>query len=340
MGCAYDPIFLSHDLPTHPENAGRLRAILSTLQERGLQERLLSIPVRPARESWITRVHDPAYLVWLREASRPPVRHVDQDNYIGPGSYQAAVAAVGATVECVRAVLEGVSRSALALVRPPGHHALPEQMMGFCLLNNVACAAAYAMEEMGLERVLILDYDAHHGNGTQQAFWEDPQVLYVSIHQRPLFPGSGSAAERGSGPGLGYTVNLPLPPGSGDESYSFLTDAIIDPLARSFRPQLVLVSAGYDAHWREPLANLRADVSGFDRLTTRILALAEEHCEGHLVLVLEGGYDEQVLGTCVANAAEILLGTPGNCLDPIGPAPLPAADDLRHLESLRHGLLG
>jgi acetoin utilization deacetylase AcuC-like enzyme len=337
---AYDPVFLGHDLPTHPENAGRLRAVMAALGERGVLDRLVLLPVEPAPMRWITRIHDPAYLTWLHEASRPPVRRIDQDNYIGPGSYLAAVSAVGAAVECVRAVLDGRAQRALALVRPPGHHALPEQAMGFCLLNSAACAAAYALEEAGLERVLILDYDVHHGNGTQQAFWHDPRVLYVSLHQRPLFPGSGSAAERGEGPGLGYTVNLPLPPGAGDGSFSYLLAEVIEPLVGSYRPQLVLLSAGYDAHWRDPLANLRATLPGLDHLVQRALALADQHCQGRLVAVLEGGYDLEVLGAGVANLAEVLLGTPERCQDPVGASPLPAADELEHLEALKRGFLG
>jgi len=310
----------------------------SHLLESGLASRLLSVPVPEAERRWLTRVHDSAYLDWLQSASTPPTRHIDQDTYIGPGSYRAAVHAVGAAISCAAAILGGQARSGIALVRPPGHHARRNQAMGFCLLNSVACAAAYALEEGGLQRILILDFDVHHGNGTQEAFWTDPRVLYISLHQFPLFPGSGLASERGDGAGAGYTVNLPLPPHSGDRSLAFLMDTIIEPLADAFRPELVLLSAGYDAHWRDPLANLAVTVSGFDDLAARALALAERHCGGRLLAVLEGGYDPQVLSFCIGNLAEILLGTPGNCTDPFGPPPMEPIEDSAHLERLRRAL--
>jgi len=235
----------------------------------------------------------------------------------------------------VRAVLDGRAGSAMALVRPPGHHARRAQPFGFCLLNNIACAASYALEEKDLDRLMILDFDAHHGNGTQEAFLEDPRVLYVSLHQRPLFPGTGSQDERGRGPGEGLTVNIPLPPGSGDESYRLSMEQLVLPLACRHQPQVILVSAGYDAHWREPLANLRATIRGFDRIAQDTKTLADEICRGRLIFVLEGGYDHEVLATSIKNLAHILLGSPEDCEDPIGPSPLPPTDDLDFIRGLR-----
>ena len=334
-----DDVFLEHDMPTHPERADRLRAVHARLTAGGLLQRMQSVPPTPAPRAWLTRVHDPAYLDWLEEQRPQRPHYVERDTYLGPSSYRVARLAVGGTVLATEAVLSGRARSGLALVRPPGHHALRDQPMGFCLLNNVACAAAYALEEGGLSRVLIFDFDAHHGNGTQEAFWEDPRVLYVSIHQRPLFPGSGAATERGAGAGTGYTVNLPLPPGSGDSSLDYLVSSVVGPLADSFRPELVMLSAGYDAHWRDPLTGLSVSLSGFTALAESAVAIATRHCRGRLLAALEGGYDHEALAVGVANLAEVLLGTPDRCIDPVGPPPTAALDDLDRLERLREMVL-
>ncbi len=337
--CAYDDLFLEHDLPTHPERADRLRAVHAYLAENGILDRMRSLPAPAAPDEWLVRIHDPAYLTWLQEHAVAPTRYVERDTYMGPASYQAAVHAVGAAVACTRAVLDGSADRGLALVRPPGHHARRDGPMGFCLLNNAACAAADALAA-GLERVLILDFDGHHGNGTQDAFWTDPRVLYVSIHQSPLFPGTGSPLERGSGPGEGYTINLPLPTRSGDRSYAYLTDEVIVPTADGFRPDLVLLSAGYDSHWRDPLTSLSASLDGLTAIAARSVEVAERHCHGRVVAVLEGGYDLEALSIGVGNLSEVLLGTPERCVDPLGPAPATASDDLSYLARLRELVLG
>jgi len=337
---AYDDVFLRHDFPGHPESPARLRAITRELARAGLDDRLIPLPFTPASDQQLARVHDRRYLAWLASTANGPAGYVTPDTYIAPGSHAAATSAAGATIECLRAVLDGRAEPALALVRPPGHHARPAQPMGFCLLNNIACAASEAIEVAGLERVLIFDFDIHHGNGTQEAFYDDPRVYYVSIHQRPpLFPGSGTVEERGRGAGYGYTANVPLPPGAGDASYQACLEQIVVPLAESYRPQAILVSAGYDCHWREEvyLADMRLSLGGgFDSVTQRLVELANRLCQGRIVFVLEGGYDLEVLSAGVANLARILLGAPEECDDPFGPSPRPSQDDLDYIRSLRH----
>ncbi len=320
-------------MPTHPECADRLRAVHARLAETGTLDRMRSVTAPAAPDEWITPIHDPAYLTWLQAHAVAPTRYVEPDTYMGPASYRAARQAVGAAVACTRAVLDGSARRGLAPVRPPGHHALRDRPMGFCLLNGIACAAADALAA-GLERVLILDFDAHHGNGTQEAFWADRRVLYVSIHQSPLFPDTGSIREQGGDQGTGYTINLPLPPCSGDQSYQYLMDRVIVPAADSFRPELVLLSAGYDSHWRDPLTSLSASLQGLTTVAAQAVALADRHCGGRVVAVLEGGYDLEALALCVGNLAEVLLDTPERCVDPLGPPPAAEAFDSRYLDGL------
>jgi len=235
------------------------------------------------------------------------------------------VRAAGGVLAAAEAVRDGRDRTALCLVRPPGHHASPERGMGFCLFNNVAIAARYAIEKHGLERVMIVDYDVHHGNGTQDCFYDDGQVLFCSTHAWPLYPGTGAIQEVGVESGYGLTLNLPLPHGTGDAGFQRCYEEVIVPAIQSFKPQLLLVSAGYDAHWADPLGPLALSVAGFARLTQRLVTLAEQLCGGRIVLVLEGGYDLQALSAGVLAALHVLLGRdPGH--DPLGPANLREPD--------------
>ncbi|RPI92357.1 MAG: histone deacetylase, partial [Chloroflexi bacterium] len=205
-------------------------------------------------------------------------------------------------------VLRREADNALALIRPPGHHATPSAGMGFCLLNNVAIAARYAQREHDVERVLIVDYDVHHGNGTQDVFYDDPTVLYISTHQSPLYPGTGAISETGAGKGVGYNINIPLPPGVGDAGYGRVWEEVVIPVIRRFMPQLILVSAGFDAHWADPLANMGLSLTGYDQLARSLIALAGELCAGRIVFVAEGGYNLDVLGNGWANVTRALLG--------------------------------
>jgi len=320
-GCVYDPIFLEHDLPGHPENSRRLLAIMQALEESALLPALTQVPAQPVDIGLLQRVHTPLYRQYVERMAERGGGFLDADTYVAPRSYEAALMAAGGLVEAVRAVLEGRLDNAFALVRPPGHHARPAHGMGFCLFNNVAIAAVYALEQAGLQRVLIVDFDVHHGNGTQEAFYEDDRVLYFSTHQYPFYPGTGHWQEIGEGRGQGYTVNVPLPYGVGDEGFRYIFVELLFPLARRFRPQLILVSAGYDAHWRDPLAGLSLSLKGYAQIAELLRMMAEELCGGRLVFTLEGGYDLDVLAYGAANTFRVLMGVPAEeCPDPFGPA--------------------
>lgn len=247
----------------------------------------------------VTRVHDPAYLALLERLIKAGDGSLDPDTVVRPDSLAVSRLAAGAVVAATDAALDGHIRRAFCLVRPPGHHATPSRGMGFCLLNEIAIAAAHAVAR-GIERVLIVDWDVHHGNGTQDAFYATDRVLYCSIHQSPLYPGTGDSNEIGIGRGEGFTLNVPVPPGTGDDAYTRLFDTVILPRARHFQPQLVLVSAGFDAHVADPLANNRVTEQGFVDLTERVMALAEEQADGRLVAILEGGYHPEALARSVA----------------------------------------
>jgi acetoin utilization deacetylase AcuC-like enzyme len=309
-GLVRSPIFHRHPTgPGHPERPARLEAIERRLEESGLLARLTPVEPRPAEERWLEAVHDPAYLRRVERACGSGERLLDSpDTGIGSESYAVALLAVGGALALVDAVLEGRLDNGFAAVRPPGHHAERDRAMGFCLFNNVAVAARYAQRRHGAGRVLIVDWDVHHGNGTQHAFEDDPSVFYGSLHQWPLYPGTGAACERGRGSGEGFTLNLPLPPGSRDADWLAAFDRALIPAADSFRPDLVLVSAGFDAHRDDPLAGTLLSEAGFTGLTQRVCELARRHCGGRLVSLLEGGYHLRALADCVAAHVGGLLG--------------------------------
>ncbi len=316
-GYVYDPLFLAHDIEHHPENSARLVSTMQTLEQSGILRRLVAIPTADVPPQVLTAVHDPLYVDLIRRRSEGGGGWLDLDTYVSRASYAVALRAVGAVREAMLAVLRGEVENAFALVRPPGHHALPGRGMGFCLLNNVAVAARDAIRSGAAARVLIADFDVHHGNGTAETFERDPSVLYFSTHQYPYYPGTGRAEERG----MGNIINVPLPAGTGDEGLSLACERLLVPAARRFRPELILVSAGYDAHWRDPLAGFQATVRGFGRLVRILKDLATECCGGRLVLSLEGGYDALALGHSVLASLAALAGEEAE--DPLGPAPSP-----------------
>lgn len=337
--CVYDPLYLEHDMAQHPENAERLKRIMGHLQDAELLERVEHLEARDATLEEVAAVHQPADITDVRHISARGGGWLDGDTYMGAASYGVALRAVGGLLCAVEAVLEGRVNNAFALVRPPGHHALPSHGMGFCLFNNAAIAARYALRKYELQRVLIVDYDLHHGNGTQDAFYEDAQVMYFSTHQYPYYPGTGHWQETGRGAGQGYTVNVPLPAGTGNAGYQRVFDEILVPVTQRFKPQLILVSAGYDAHWMDPIGMMLLSVSGYANITRTLVALADELCAGRLVVTLEGGYNLQALASSVAGTFSVLLGD-SDVNDPLGPAKQAeqAVDDVISAVRRVHGL--
>ncbi|MFM9108133.1 MAG: histone deacetylase [Chloroflexota bacterium] len=320
-----------HDTGAHPENPRRVAAIDAELARQGLDDGRPAVAARPAGLAALERVHDLSYLDDLEERSLMGGRAIDPETLVLADSWEAALHAAGAALAATDAVLDGRAGAAFAIARPPGHHARPAAGMGVCLLNNAAVAAAHALHR-GLDRVLVLDWDAHHGNGTQEIFYASDRILYVSLHQSPLFPGTGSSAERGSGPGKGFTLNLPLPAGTGDRDYLRTFDEAAIPAIRRFRPGLILVSAGFDAHEADPLAGMLLTDDGFGALARRAAALASELCEDRLVAVLEGGYDPDALGRSVAQTIRAFDGD-----DAPAPAPVSRSPRSGHLQAAAHG---
>lgn len=316
----YDDRFQEHTYPGHPESAERLEAVMKGLQSSMLTSRLTRIPVEAASEDEIARVHVPSYIDAVRRVAERGGGHLDADTYVVPGTYQAALLAAGGLLSVTRAVLDGNLKNGFALVRPPGHHATARHGMGFCIFNNIAIAARDALTRAEVDRVLIVDFDVHHGNGTQDAFESAPDVLFLSTHQFPHYPGTGRVLEIGRGKGEGTIVNVPLPAGVGDQGYARVLEEILWPLARRYDPQLLLVSAGFDAHWSDPLAAMSLSLTGYAHIAQTLVEIADELCQGRVVVTLEGGYDTEVLSLAVQNVFHALLGD-GEVSDPIGPSP-------------------
>jgi acetoin utilization deacetylase AcuC-like enzyme len=315
----YNPLQAAHDEPSHVECAARLDAIAAALNTSGLRADLVELAAQPASEAQILAVHERRLLEFVRAAASRGPQWLGADTYILPGSWEAARMAAGAAAAATEAVWSGQVSNAFALTRPPGHHATPSQPMGFCLLNNIAIAARHALDTLGAERVAIVDFDVHHGNGSQDCFYDDGRVLFCSTHASPLYPGTGAADEMGIEDGYGTTLNLPLPYETGDVGFQDLYDHVVLPALRRFAPQLILVSAGYDAHWDDPLGPLSLSINGYTMLTQRLVTLATELCGGKIVLVLEGGYSLPALAGGVIASLRALMGcAPG--IDPLGPS--------------------
>lgn len=308
-GLVYSDVYLAHDTGgTHPERPERLTAIVEGLEASGLLGRLVRIEPRAAALEWLATIHTPEYVDRVKRNCEQGVRYMDSpDTPISPDSYEAALLAAGGVLAAVDAVMEGKIRNAFCAVRPPGHHALRDRAMGFCLFNNVAVAARYVQKKHKLRRILIVDWDVHHGNGTQAAFYDDGSVLYFSVHRYPFYPMTGTRDERGSGEGLGLTINVPLPAGSGDRAFREAVDKSLVPAALDFDPDFVLVSAGFDAHEHDPLGGMRVTAGGFAGLAGSVRGIADRCCRGRLVSVLEGGYDRAGLADSVEAHLRILL---------------------------------
>jgi acetoin utilization deacetylase AcuC-like enzyme len=300
-----NPRFQGHDTGGHPENARRLRAIDQELAARDLVRDRPVLLFGPASDAVLGLVHDQRYVAGVREFAAQGGGYLDADTVVRPDSVEVAALAAGAGIAAVDAALDGSVARSFVLPRPPGHHATPQRGMGFCIFNTIAVAAAYALER-GVSRVMIIDWDVHHGNGTQDAFYDSDQVLFVSLHQSPLYPGSGAASERGAGRGSGFTRNVPLRAGGGDDVYRAAFDEVVVPAAAAYQPELVLISAGFDAHVADPLANMRVTEAGFTGMARRAREIAETYAEGRMIAFLEGGYDPPALARSVAATLAVL----------------------------------
>ncbi len=293
--------------PGHPEAPERLTAVEAALAPH--RSALQPLAPRPAEDAELRRIHTAALIGEIRRAAEAAPSHLDPDTYVSPRSEEVARLAAGASIDLARAVARGEVAGGFAAIRPPGHHAEPDRAMGFCLFNNAALAAAALRAEEGLERVAIVDWDVHHGNGTQHAFESDPSVLYVSTHQFPFYPGTGAAAEAGRGEGRHTTVNIPMPAGCGDPEYVGVFTRVVAPVLRWYRPELLLVSAGFDAHRADPLGGMELTAEGYRALAGVVRGLADELCHGRLLFLLEGGYSAAGLEDGTAACIEALLGT-------------------------------
>lgn len=312
-----DRAYLDHAPGNWPEGPHRLEAIWSTLAESGVRDALTYEPPVAATEEDLGLVHTSRHIQRVRSVAENGGGYLTLDTVVTAASYRTALLAVGGTMKAVDAVLEGRARRAAALVRPPGHHATPGEGMGFCLFNNVAVAAAHALTRRHLKRVLIVDWDLHHGNGTEAAFYGSREVLFLSCHESPAYPGTGWVTDIGEGEGEGFTVNLPFPPGTGDPVYAEAFETVVKPIARAYRPELILVSCGLDAHFLDPIGRLRLTAAGYGHLAEVVCGLADELCGGKIVFVLEGGYDPVGLGWSLASVLNVASGRGGPLSEPV-----------------------
>lgn len=297
----YDERYLLHDTgPGHPERPDRLRAIWEHLKRTDLFPSLLLLKPEPSSVESIYLVHDQDYVRRVKETCEADAPYIDSlDTAICSDSYEIALLAVGGVLRLIDAVFRGEARNGFALVRPPGHHAERDLSLGFCLFNNVAIGARYAQKNYGIRRILIVDWDVHHGNGTQHAFEDDPDVFYFSAHQYPFYPGTGNSSEKGVGKGLGKTLNIPFPQGTGDRDYLAPFETIFLPQARDFKPELILISAGFDAHREDPLAGLALTEEVYREMTKKLKEIARVSAKERIVSVLEGGYNLEALASSV-----------------------------------------
>jgi acetoin utilization deacetylase AcuC-like enzyme len=329
-----DKLFVEHNNgPGHPESPERILAIVDSLKEHGIFERLVKLPPRDATQEEITMVHTPSYYYKIQSTRGKPRVFLDADTSTCPVSFDAAVRAAGAVLSAVDSVMDGTLDIGFPLVRPPGHHAEADRAMGFCLFNNVAIGAAHAMRRWGLKRILIVDWDLHHGNGTQRTFYNVPEVLYFSTHQYPHYPGTGSVGEVGVDRGEGYTINVPLHPGMGDREYIKIFSEILGPVCSQFEPELVLVSVGFDTYVEDPLGGMEVTPDGFAMQARYLKEKAEEYCSGRIVYVLEGGYNLEGLWLSAKSVFEELFGLAKTDYGNLG-APTKADSIIEHVKEV------
>ena len=337
-GLVFDEHFLAHDAgmestvllrngsfelspEPHPSSVSIIRRIKEFLDKSGLAQQMLPIMARPAREDELAMYHTREYIAGIRALAAGEQPHegwgeVDEETVISSGSYEAALYAAGGAMNAVDAVMQGQVSNTYALLRPPCHHAERNKAMGFCIFNNTAIAAHYARNMYRLERIMIVDWDVHHGNGTQDAFYEDAGVLFVSLHQENWFPKLGGELEQvGNGAGAGYTVNIPLPPGTGDRGYRAAFEQLVIPIGQQYKPQLILITAGQDASWLDPLAQMMLTMDGYRTLSQLMLSLADKVCDGRLVMLQAGGYSAPYVPYCTVAAIEPLMGVDVGIVD-------------------------
>jgi acetoin utilization deacetylase AcuC-like enzyme len=308
-GLVYHSAYLEHDMGAgHPESPNRLRAIIQRLEQSGTAAQVKKIEPRKAEDEWITLVHTTNYVATLHQHVPTSGRvSLDPDTSMSPGSLTAAYLAAGGALAGVDAIMNRQVAHVFCAVRPPGHHAEADRAMGFCLFNNVAIAARYVQKKHGLKRVLIVDWDVHHGNGTQHSFEDDPSILFFSTHQFPHYPGTGRATERGKGAGEGFTINVPMEAGEGDDEYHAIFMKSLVPAADVFKPEFVIISAGFDAHKDDPLASMGLTETGYADLTGIVSGIAKRHADGRILSSLEGGYNLTALAASVDSHITALL---------------------------------
>ena len=294
-----DPRFLQHETGYHPERADRIRFAMERFGQSGFESRCVRPDWSPVSRQRLARVHAQEYIDEVRALAESGGGDVEGETVVSPASYDVALLAAGSVCDATERILRGEDRQALCVVRPPGHHAMVDRAMGFCLFNNVAVAAEVATGELGLDRVLIVDWDVHHGNGTQATFWEDPRVGFFSIHRWPFYPGSGLHDETGGGAGLGATLNVPVEFGIPRRDYLKMFHTALENFADRIRPQLILLSAGFDTHHLDPVGSLGLETGDFETLTRAVQAVAQTHAGGRLMSVLEGGYHADVMADCL-----------------------------------------
>jgi acetoin utilization deacetylase AcuC-like enzyme len=314
-GVVIDPRYLEHDTGRgHPERPARIAVLEGTVRE---QSGVRQVAPRPATPEELTLVHAESYFEQVKHTRELPAYAFDPDTHTSPRSFDTACLAAGGLLALLDAVMSGQVENGFAFVRPPGHHAERGRAMGFCLFNNVAIGAAYLRERYGLDRVAVVDWDVHHGNGTQHAFEADPQVLFLSTHQYPFYPGTGAADEVGAGEGVGFTVNIPFPAGYGDAEYLDAFDCVVEPILEQYAPQLILISAGFDPHVDDPLGGMHVTEAGFAAMARCLVRLARRSAGGRCVAVLEGGYNLDAVRSCSETVLGVLKG------DDPGPGALP-----------------